>query len=273
MKADIVCLQKTHASSHDIIKKWFAHSDYRVVSSFYTNKSCGTAILIKDCFHITKIIKDDVGRFVQAIINFGEDQLSFASIYASNKNPKRNKFLLSLTDLIDLSRPVFIAGDFNSVLDPVLDQKRRPSFVDGPSARFQESGVALQSLLQQTQTYPLWHYLHPGRTAYTWTHGSGTFASRIDMIWAPLNMADLVQECEYHPSFLTDHQYLLVKCCFRERLVMGPGVWKFNTFLLSDPSYIALITSFSSFWQTYADNPDFDSALIGGIKGSFTSGS
>ena len=55
------------------------------------------------------------------------------------------------------------------------------------------------------------------------------FVSRIDMIWAPLPMADLVQECEYHPSFLTDHQYLLVKCCFWERLVVGPGVWKFNT--------------------------------------------
>ena len=269
LKADIVCLQETHASSHAVIKKWFANSGYRIVSSCYTNKSCGTAILVKDCFHVTKIIKDDVGRFVQAIINFGEDQLSFASIYAPNKNPERNKFLLSLADLIDLSRPVFLAGDFNSVLDPVLDRKRRPSFVDGPSARFQESGVALESLLQQTQTYPLWRHLHPGRIAYSWTHGSGTFASRIDMIWAPLNMADLVQECEYHPSFLTDHQYLLVKCCLRERFVMGPGVWKFNTSLLSDPSYLALITSFWSFWQTYAGHPDFVSVLDWWDQGKF----
>ena len=229
MKADIVCLQETHAPSHDTIKKWFANSGYRVASSCHTNKSCGTAILIKDSFTINKIIKDDAGRFVQTIVNFGEDQLSFVSLYAPNKNPERNTFLLSLADLIDLSRPVFLAGDFNSVLDPLLDRKRRPSFIDGRSSRFQESGVALQSLLQQTQTYPLWRDLHPGRIAYSWTHGSGTFASRIDMIWAPVAMADLVQECEYHPSFLTDHQYLLVKCCLRERLVMGPGVWKFNT--------------------------------------------
>ena len=113
-----------------ILKSGSQIAGYRIVSSCYTNKSCSTAILIKDCFHITKIITDDVGRFVQAIINFGEDQLSFASIYAPNKNPERNKFLLSLADLIDLSRPVFLAGDFNSVLDPVLDRKRRPSFVD-----------------------------------------------------------------------------------------------------------------------------------------------
>ena len=145
-------------------------------------KAAGTAILVKHTFKITKIIKDDAGRFVQAFVNFGEDQLSFVSLYAPNKNPERNTFLLSLADLIDLSHPVFIAGDFNSVLDPLLDQKRRPSFVDRPSSRFQESGVALQSLLQQTQTYPLWRELHPGRIAYSLSHGSGTFASRIDMI-------------------------------------------------------------------------------------------
>ena len=262
-------LRRSNKTKCSIIKKWFANGGYRVVSSCHTNKSCGTAILIKDSYSVFKIIKDDPGRFVQVLVNFGEDQLSFASLYAPNKNPERNTFLLSLADLIDLSRPVFIASDFNSVLDPQVDRERRPSFVDRPSSRFQESGVALQSLLQQTQTYPLWRNLHPGRIAYSWTHGSGIFASRIDMIWAPVAMADLVQECEYHPSFLTDHQYLLVKCCLRERLVMGPGVWKFNTSLLTDPSYVSLVNSFWSFWQTYQDHPDFHSVLDWWDQGKF----
>ena len=89
------------------------------------------------------------------------------------------------------------------------------------------------------------------------------------MIWAPVAMADLVQECEYHPSFLTDHQYLLVKCCLREHLVMGPGVWKFNTSLLTDPSYVTLVDSFWSFWQTYQDHPDFHSVLGWWDQGKF----
>ena len=112
MKTDIVCLQETHAPSHDTIKKWFANSGYRVASSCHTNKSCGTAILIKDSFSVNKIIKEDAGRFVQVLVNFGDDQLSFASLYAPNKNPERNTFLLSLADLIDLSRPVFISRRF-----------------------------------------------------------------------------------------------------------------------------------------------------------------
>ena len=35
------------------------------------------------------------------------------------------------------------------------------------SARQQESGPALQSLLSFTQTYPLWGTMHPGRIAYS----------------------------------------------------------------------------------------------------------
>ena len=50
---------------------------------------------------------------------------------------------------------------------------------------------------------------------------------------------------------------------------MGPGVWKFSTSLLSDLFYIALITSFWSFWQTYADHPDFHSVLDWWDQGKF----
>ena len=89
------------------------------------------------------------------------------------------------------------------------------------------------------------------------------------MIWAPLNMADLIQECEYHPSFLTDHQYLLVKCSFHDQIATGPGVWKFNTSLLQDPDYNTLVTSFWAFWQTLSDHPDFASQLDWWDQGKF----
>ena len=269
LKADVVCLQETHAPSHESIRKWFANSGYRVVSSCCSNKSGGTAILVNDSYKVIKVIKDDAGRFIQTIVDFGEDELSFISLYAPNKNPERNTFFSSLTNLIDLSRPVFVAGDFNSVLDSVLDRKRRPSFVGGPSARTQESGPALEALMSFTQTYPLWRTLHPGRIAYSWTHGSGTFASRIDMVWGPTDMADRISACDYHPSFLSDHQYLLVQFEPRDRIATGPGVWKFNVSLLQDPDYISLVTSFWSFWATLKEHADFASLLEWWDQGKF----
>ena len=126
MKADVVCLQETHTPSHESARKWFANSGYRVASSSFTSKSAGVAILVRDTWKISKIIKDDHGHFIQVFVDFGENQLSFVSLYAMNTNPERNRYLTSLTDLIDLSRPVFIGGDFNSVLHPEVDRMRDP---------------------------------------------------------------------------------------------------------------------------------------------------
>ncbi len=77
---------------------------------------------------------------------------------------------------------------------------------------------------------------------------SGAFASHIDMVWAPTCLEQSIQECEYHPSFFSDHQYLLVKFAIDDRIGSGPGVWKFNTSLVDNDNYCALVTSFWSFW-------------------------
>ncbi len=80
MRVDVACLQETHAPSHESIRKWFANSSFRVVLSSVSNKHCGTAILIKDCFIIKQVIRDDAGRFVQVLVDSDEDQLSFISL-------------------------------------------------------------------------------------------------------------------------------------------------------------------------------------------------
>ena len=190
MKVDVACLQETHAPSHESIRKWFANSGFRVVLSSISAKRCSTALLVRDSYSVTKVIRDDGGRFVQALVDLGDDQLSFVSLYAPKKNLERNAFFASITGLIDLSRC----------------RKRHPSFASSASAASQESGVALQSLLSYTQTYPVWRTLHPTQTAYSWTHGSGKFASRINMVWAPTCLERTIEECEYHPSFSDHHR-------------------------------------------------------------------
>ncbi len=269
MKVDVACLQEMHAPSHESIRKWFANSGFRVVSSSVSNKRCGSAILIKDSLNVKQVIRDDAGRFVQALVDFGEDQLSFISLYAPNKNPARNAFSSSLTGLIDLTRPTFVCGDFNSVLDSDLDRLRRASYTGAAASHAQDSRLALQSLLSHTETYPLWRTLHPSQTAYSWTHASGTFASRIDMVWAPSCLEQSIRECEYHPSFLSDHQYLLVKFVLDDHISNGPGVWKFNTSLLDDANYCSLVASFWSFWQSYYSAESFSSILDWWDQGKF----
>ncbi len=134
MKADIVCLQETHAASHRTIQGWFRNSGFRAASSSTSVKRCGTAILVKYLYTITQVRKDDDGRFSQVEVDLAGDKLRFVSLYAPYTNPSRNTFFSSLPDFIDLAVPTFICGDFNAVLDPDLDRRRHPSYA-GPSQR------------------------------------------------------------------------------------------------------------------------------------------
>ena len=261
MKVDVVCLQETHAASHSTMQGWFRHSGFLVASSSLSNKRCGAAVLVRDCHKLKQVRRDDVGRFVQAEIVLADQTLSFVSLYAPNKNPERNRFLASLPELIDFKHPIFVCGDFNTVLDESHDRKRRASYVGSSAARAQESGPALHSLLAATHTFPVWRTRHPTAMAYSWTHRSGAYASRIDMVWAPTCLEQQIRVCEYYPSFFSDHQYLLVEFTLDEIFVRGPGVWKFNTSLLDDEEYRTLVRSFWSFWKTQEGLDHFSTCL------------
>ena len=82
-------------------------------------------------------------------------------------------------------------------------------------------------------------------------------------------MADSIEKCKYHPSFLTDHQYLLVKFHLLPKIDSGPGVWKFNTSLLKDPEYVSLVSSFWSHWQSLERHEDFASLMDWWDQGKF----
>ena len=107
------------------------------------------------------------------------------------------------------------------------------------------------------------------QTAYSWTHASSAFALRIDMFWAPTCLEQSIQECEYHPSFFSDYQFLLVKFVIDDRIEAGPGVWKFNTSVLDDENYCSLVNSFWSFWLAHHTPEAFPSILDWWDQGRF----
>ena len=92
MNADIVCLQETRAVSHEVIRGWFRNSGFTVASSCLSSRRCGTAILVRDSYNISNIVRDDEGRFLQVEIDIEHTKLRFVSLYAPNTNPARNRF-------------------------------------------------------------------------------------------------------------------------------------------------------------------------------------
>jgi exonuclease III len=111
---------------------------------------------------------------LQVEVALEDHKLRFVSLYPPNKNPARNTFLSSVRDFVDLACPTFICGDFNAVLNPTIYRKHRASLA-GPSqaSASRESVAALQSLLDATQTFPVWRTRHPTEVVYSWDHPSG----------------------------------------------------------------------------------------------------
>jgi hypothetical protein len=99
-------------------------------------------------------------------------------------------------------------------------------------------------------------FLHPTEVVYSWDHPSGEFSSRIDMIWAPTLLQQSIDDCNYHPSFFSDHRYILLS---------------FNTgdiFSSRSGGYCSLVRSFCTFWKTQKD-PSLVSLLDWWDKGKF----
>ena len=152
LKADIICLRETHAASHATLRTWFKDSGYAVASSSVSNKRVDTAIFVDGHHQIDKVWRDNAGRFTQTEVLMGEERVRFASLYAPNRNPDRNRFFDSLPDFMDLEVPTFLCGDFNAVLDPDLDRRHPPSYQRQVPNLSAESVAAMQSLLSYTST-------------------------------------------------------------------------------------------------------------------------
>ena len=127
------------------------------------------------------------------------------SLYAPNRNPDRENFLIECADLVDPSVPTLLCGDFNTVFDRLAD--RRGSC---PWHNSQESTSALSSLFSECCVSDIWLLLYPSQSGFTWTRPDGTIASRIDLIGCPYAWLPFVASCEILSCPYSDHAAVLL---------------------------------------------------------------
>lgn len=131
IKADIVCLQETHSLSSDEFQVWLQSErdhgcnlqGYSVLSSPGSARSCGVAILFKPCLSALSHSADDAGRL--QVVTFSKDGAKFqvVCIYGPNRQVEGEQFFADLPPYIDTSLPLFLTGDFNTVVDASLDRR------------------------------------------------------------------------------------------------------------------------------------------------------
>lgn len=121
-KPELVCVQETHAISIVEFSSWFANTQYKCVSSPGSNRSCGVGILINNSFSIDQSWHDTDGRYTCVELSKQNFVFRLHCIYGPNTKNEGINFFGSLFRYIDPLIPNFFCGDFNTVLDPVLDR-------------------------------------------------------------------------------------------------------------------------------------------------------
>lgn len=102
------------------------------------------------------------GRFVLFELAFRGAVFRVACIYAPNRNPDRDGFFVRCVRAIDPAVPTLLCGDFNMVLDCVVNRHGSCPF---DVAR--ESFAMWSSLLSDCCVVDIWREMHPGVSAFT----------------------------------------------------------------------------------------------------------
>ena len=119
--ASIVCLQDTHLLESDKASIRQIWPDCYINGS--KSNSRGVIILFSNNFEyeILDSFQDNDGNILQLLINLGTFKLNLINIYAPNKDDPN--FFEKISELAqnEIADHVMICGDFNLILDPMLD--------------------------------------------------------------------------------------------------------------------------------------------------------
>ena len=261
---DFIFLQETHCPSPSKASEWTKQWGGDALFTSFSSSSAGVAILFRRHLTISIISSflDPSGRYISIFLSFSPSSLPspillhLVCIYAPNDPEERAQFFSGLIEKLptlhsfpqDQEVYSFIAGDFNCVDDPKLDK------VGGDPSSGIAGSAELGFLIGSWDCVDAWRYLNPSAVATTWRNK--LVGTRIDRIYVPRSLLPSLSLSSTQVVGVQglDHDLVQVEMEFF-RINRGPGYWKLNTSLLTNPSYMAQIRNVIEAWSIFP-HPD-----------------
>lgn len=222
-QADNAMIQETHMQGLEAEKfkmGWVGHLFHSSVS----NKRNRVLILVHK--NVSFIL---LGRIICVEAMVEGVPLVLCNIYAPNKGDPN--FSHKVNKIFgDTEGEIVLAGDFNDIMDPVLD---RSSFRPPLMTKERE---ALHMLTRDMGLINIWRLTNPNVNDFTFfSHCHKTY-SRLDLFLISTSLTDNVADCNIKTIFLTDHApvEVFIKANLKTE---RRGRWRLNTGLLSDSTF------------------------------------
>ena len=208
--ADIIFLQETY-STRDIENIWRKQWKREMFFSHGSNNSRGVLVLIKDYLdfkiHSTKV--DSQGRYIFLEAYIQDSPYFLLNIYVPNKCCEQFLFFKDVSDIpksarVEQDHPFTVGGDFNIILDHVLDGQ------DGNSKR-KDSGKVVEGMSTELDLVDIWRIRNPTVTRFTWHQEKPIIQKRLDYWLVSDSLQDDIDSVDIKTSIKSDHSAILYK--------------------------------------------------------------
>ena len=248
-KYDIIFLQETHWTTdlqHAIQREWTGD----IYFNNGTANSCGVAILFNPRFNYThtNTSQDSSGRVLAITIKIDDHYLQLVNLYAPNSDTDRLKFFSSLEPFFLSRYHNVIGGDFNSIVNPMLDKQ------GGNLTSRQYALRPLHTLTSQFDLVDIWRQRNPNKRGFTLTRrdpqqNNSFISTRIDCFYISQPITPYISNTSIIAYPHSDHDLVTLSLDL-DRQPRGPGYWHFNNTLLDDAIFGTEIQEFWTQWRT-----------------------
>ncbi len=168
------------------------------------------------------------------------NRLALVSIYGPNETDSAFLTQISKTLLEEIDCPLVVGGDFNAVINPVLDKSQSDTTAN-PSSKL------LNKFITELNLIDLWRIQNTKAKDFTFFSNRHKTFSRIDYIFLSPSLISSNSSISILPILLSDHSAVLCSVPLSRCQAKSPR-WRFNISLLSNQTFI---TSLKDILRTF----------------------
>jgi len=242
-KINILCIQETHVDNYKMSKQieTLISKEYFYVWNFSNNLSCGCCIIVNDTnIKCSKFQIDFDGRFISLDIQYLNDYFKICNIYAPNKPGDRNIFFESIKHYLVSSNKLIILGDFNFILNPLLD-KIGGTFIDTI-----KGCKVFKQIVETFKLTDIYRQLNPDKVITTWGRKCLTesISCRLDRIYIEKSLIEQCKNVDIIPCPFSDHDFVSLTINLENNnttnsINIGKSYWKLNNSIFEDEDFVS----------------------------------
>ena len=143
---------------------------------------------------------------------------------------------------MEQDHPFIVGGDFNIILDHVLDGQ-------GGNSKRKDSEKIVEDMYAELDLVDIWRIRNPTNTRFIWRQKKPIIQRRLDhWLLSDISLQDDIDSVDIKTSIKSDHSGITLSINGLDYLEKGPNFWKFNSNLVNDSVYCELLTTECANW-------------------------